>query len=469
MTTASIMYCHPSQTGYPQKHAGYGSSTVNANNLPMNYTAHHLCSISVADTSFSHTTYHSSTLPSGQIRYLQSQYAPPVQIQRFSDVYHAHYTHAAGRAKHVRTHAHINRLPAETLALIFWKSIDDPYGCPVERLMAVCSAWMTICMSTPQLWTKIRLSLTHWSSVPRRLYEMRNNYVFHHLSRSGILPMDVAIDLVPNANLSVDPRANVHLSQGVLQLLFNGDPIGKSSKHWRALTVSYDASTPRRLLDFVAWSLPSLQQLSLKGPSSSRLPVLDLPSLTALESVNGLVPPGVQPTQLTSLVLRDVDLCGDGVDLSQFENLTHLSLYKCTNDPQMRRVTLPKLTTLDVRTPLLMSLRFLILPQLSTLTAAFEDRCIQSVNTLRNLGGVKRLLFAEYEWPMTVCKRTEWGFSAYYDQPLEAMRLRPGIERLERLAYSCPLLEFMGGLPLAVSQMTRIIRPSRASWPGLRL
>ena len=467
MSVAPMMYYYPAQTNP----STYGSNSTNGNGQSTTYggSHHHLYGASTTETSISNAAYHSMALPSGQIRYLQSQYAPPVQIQRFSDMYHAHHTHAAGRSKKVRQHASINKLPAETLAFIFWKCVDDPYGCPVERLMAVCSAWMNICTMTPQLWTKIRLSLTHWSSASWRLYEMRNNYVFHHLSRSGVLPMSVMIDLVPNANLSVDSRANVHLSQGVLQLLVHGDPIGKTSKSWQELTVSYDANTPRRLLDFLAWSLPSVQRLSLKGPAGSRLPILELPSLRKLESINGLVPPGVQPNQLTSLVLRDVDLCAEGVDLSQWENLTHLTLYKCTNDPQMRRVTFPKLTTLDVRTPLLISLRFLILPQLHTLTTAFEDRCIQSVNTLRNLGEVRKLVFAEYEWPMTVCKRTEWGFSAYYDQHLEAMRLRPGIERLERLAYSCPLLESMDGLSLAVSQMTRIIRHSRKSWPRLRL
>ncbi|KAG8813480.1 hypothetical protein FRC17_001555 [Serendipita sp. 399] len=298
----------------------------------------------------------------------------------------------------------IGLLPPEILGDIFMEYLRQAHAGPVERLMAVCSTWMTVCLSTPVLWTKMAVNLAHWGQS-LELREKRRSYIHHHLLRSGVLSMDVTLHLASHP--SIDPRAFIPLSQDVLELLFSGGWSGKGSGRWHALSVSFDENTPRRLLDFLGRDLGRVVSLTIDAPVDARVPVMSLPSLRHLERKNGALVGGFDPSQLHSLTLHSIRLTQEEANsLSTYTHLTTLVLDRPISggstsnppSPLLKKVSLSRLTTLDVRTPLSLALRFLVLPQLHTLRTVFEDASVQSVCGLRQLGQVRRLEFTELEW-----------------------------------------------------------------------
>lgn len=111
---------------------------------------------------------------------MHSQYVPLGQLQ---DVITLSTVNQTSRRKHARG-APIQKLPAEMLGNIF-AFCQTEWNCvSVESLMAVSSTWMGVCLGMPSLWTKISLHMTHWD-IPN-LSQMRSNYVYHHIVRSGV-------------------------------------------------------------------------------------------------------------------------------------------------------------------------------------------------------------------------------------------------------------------------------------------
>ncbi|KAG8775081.1 hypothetical protein FRC16_004900 [Serendipita sp. 398] len=365
-----------------------------------------------------------------------------------------------------RRRSGINRLPPEILGDIFMAYLRHAHAGPVERLMAVCSTWKTVCMGTPILWTKMVVNLSHWGPS-LDLREKRRSYIHHHLVRSGVLSMDVTIHLTSHP--SIDPRACVHLSQDVLELLFSGGWSGKGSGNWHALSVSFDESTPRRLLDFLGRDLGRVKSLTMDAPRDARVPVMSLPSLCHLERKDGVIPGGFDASQLDSLTLHSIRLTPEEANLlSNYTHLTTLVLHRpISSSPLMKKVTLSRLTTLDVRTPLAVGLRFLVLPQLHTLRTVFEDASVQSVCGLRQLNQVRGLEFTELEWTVSLWKNTGLGFAASYAQDMTALRVRPSMEILQRLLVSCPELEVVTGLDMAVTRSSTIVKMTPSNWPRL--
>ncbi|KAG8815246.1 hypothetical protein FRC17_000776, partial [Serendipita sp. 399] len=329
------------------------------------------------------------------------------------------------RAKQVNAHTRkristgIGLLPPEILGDIFMEYLRHAQAGHVERLMAVCSTWMTVCLSTPVLWTKMAVNLAHWGQS-LELREKRRSYIHHHLVRSGVLSMDVTLYLASHP--SIDPRAFIPLSQDMLELLFSGGWSGKGSGRWHALSVSFDENTPRRLLDFLGRDLGRVVSLTIDAPVDARVPVMSLPSLHHLERKNGALVGGFDPSQLQSLTLHSIRLTQEEANsLLTYTHLTTLVLDRpigggsSTSNPPpplLKKVSLSRLTTLDVRTPLSLALRFLVLPQLHTLRTVFEDASVQSVCGLRQLGQVRRLEFTELEWTVRRWKNTGLGFAA---------------------------------------------------------
>ena len=132
------------------------SHQVSISNNPLSHQegAHHHHDLSVSkDAAF--TTPPPNAAP---VIIVQSQYAPPVRIHVFRHL----ETSGSLKLKRPRNNSPVNQIPPEILSTILLYSMRDLSGLPVERLMAVCALWMHVCLTTPSLWTKLRLNLNRW-------------------------------------------------------------------------------------------------------------------------------------------------------------------------------------------------------------------------------------------------------------------------------------------------------------------
>jgi hypothetical protein len=381
----------------------------------------------------------------------------------------------------------INKLPPELLGDIFVSCLEGWNCVSVESLMAVCGAWMGICLETPALWSKVVLNMTHWASP--NLYKMRSNYVHHHLSRSGVIPMRVTVDIAPSIQHVTVVKEHVRLAQAVLHLLSTGGATGKGADCWSALEVSFNAATPRRLLDFLGISMPSLRELTVKGGGDASLPIMQTPGLLHLQIVDGHAITGYSPDKLRSFSLSVATLSTRDMDqLASLTSLESLSLIVEKNDRRLPKVTLPNLRSLEImikpsssqpsspsdnsfqlRAAEPVSLKSLILPRLETLVVMGDNPSLISVATLRNLNQVRHLELKEHEFLVTKSRRTEWGFLAYSVVQTPAMIWNPSSTVVEYTLSQCVRLEEIQAPPSAVKLLNCIFHRRPDLRPCLRL
>lgn len=408
------------------------------------------------------TRYSGKTTYGSQEIIIQSQYAPPVRIRDFKGA-----PSVEEQMTQPRRIPRINKLPPEVMGDILRYSMQDWTGLPVERLMAVCRCWMHVCLATPSLWTKIRLNMAHW--LASNLHENRCNYLFHHLSRSGILPMQIEIDISPSVNHPNDLRNHVEFAQGLLHFLFTGGPTKKSAETWTELTVTYKDSTPRRLLDFLGSSMPTLQVLTLQGNKDVKIPVMDLPSLRSFIRIGSPISTGLSPSGLFSLTLEQATLTADEViQFSDYRNLQSLILHdNIQSDSRLPKVEIPNLKTLEIRASQALSLRFLVLPRLDAVTVTGDYFSLNAASSLRNISQIRRLVLTNTEWLLTMPSPTIWGFPAYVTRLMDALPLETSFDAMSRLLSKCTDLEVLLGTSDAVQAAREVLGDDASLCPRL--
>lgn len=397
---------------------------------------------------------------------IQSQYAPPVRIHDFSN---RNLKNSGSRKpKRPRDSSPVNQIPPEILGSILLYSMRGLSGLPVERLMAVCGLWMHVCLTTPSLWTKLRLNLDRWDA--HQLYERRCNYVFYHLSRSGILPMQVEVDLSPAAARPDDLRANVKLAQGILQLLFHGGPTKKGADSWAELKVLYHDSTPRRLLDFLGISMPSLQSLGLHGTLDVKVPMMHLPSVSSLSRISCPAPTGCTVSDITKLTLDRIAFNQKEVaDLSKYQALESLVMHDNVGlEIRYSKITLSNLTTLEIRASEATSLRFLILPKLRTVCIPSDSWSVNATAGLINISQVKKLQLVEIAWWLSVPFHSMWEFPAHKTFQMDGLKIEPSTFALERLFERCLELEEIEATPSILKVVHELLQSSASLCPKLK-
>jgi hypothetical protein len=397
---------------------------------------------------------------------IQSQYAPPVRIH---DFYNRNLEKSRScKPKRPRDNSPVNQIPPEILSSILLYSMRGFSGLPVERLMAVCGLWMHVCLTNPSLWTKLRLKLDHWDAP--RLYERRCNYVFYHLSRSGVLPMQVEVDLSPAAARPDDLRTNVKLAQGILHLLFHGGPTKKGVDSWTELKVLYHKSTPRRLLDFLGTSMPSLQSLCLHGTLDVKVPVMNLPSVSSLSRISCPPPTGYPVSDITKLTLDRIVFDREAViDLSKYQALESLVMHDNLGlEIRYNKITLPNLTTLEIRSSESTSLRFLILPKLSTVRIPSDAWSVNTAAGLMNISQVKKLQLLEMAWWVSVSSHSMWEFRVHETFQMDGMKIEPSTLALERLFEKCLELEEIEATPSTLKVVRELLQLSDSLCPKLK-
>ncbi|KIM23331.1 hypothetical protein M408DRAFT_77779 [Serendipita vermifera MAFF 305830] len=405
---------------------------------------------------------------------MNSQYVPLGQLQ---DVITLSTVNQTSRRKHARG-APIQKLPAEMLGNIF-AFCQTEWNCvSVESLMAVSSTWMGVCLGMPSLWTKISLHMTHWD-IPN-LSQMRSNYVYHHIVRSGVLPLQVKVNLFSRPGQETSAREHVRNAQAVLDFLFNGGPTNKGARYWDVLEFSFDSTTPRRLLDFLGTSMPRLRELVIDGPNDSRIPILQVPTLCSLSRGGVPEPAGHNPAMVQTLHLSTTALSREDVDrLSAYTSLKTLSIVVEKGDGRLSKLHLPNLVSLEITikypssssgssqssTEEPVSLRFLVLPHLHTLKAKGDNPSLIALATLQNLSQVRRLELKEWEFLAQSSRRTKWGFLAYTMVQTPAMAWNPSESVVEFLLLKCTSLEEVHGFPDLIKLVKSIIhqRPDLTS------
>lgn len=404
----------------------------------------------------------------------QQQYLPLMSTQGAN----AQVPKPSSKRNHSRT-TPIHRLPPEILGGIFsfcqrgWDSVS------VESLMAVCATWMGVCLGTPSLWTTISVHMTHWETP--NLYQLRSGYIHHHLSRSGILPLRVSINLVSRAGTR--PRDQVRSAQAVLDILFTGGPTAKGASHWHSLHFSFDSKTPRRLLDFLGTSMPILHELAIDGPADTPMPLLQVPAVRSLSRTGCSEPAGHDPAKVESLKVSTTAFGCEEIDrIAAYTNLRRLSITVKKSGGRLPKLHLPKLTTLEItikHTPSSnslqiatedpLSLRFLVLPRLKTFIIKGDNTSLISAATLRNLDQVRRIELHEWEFLANTSRRTKWGFPAYTVVQTPAMAWNPSTSVVEYLLSKCPGLEEFQGFPGVVKLVNSILHRKPELRTRLRL
>lgn len=345
---------------------------------------------------------------------IQSQYSRPVHVQGYIDPYATIKEIYPVPKKRPTRIPLVNKLPPEVLESVFLYSMEDWNGKTVESIMAVCSSWLHVCLATPSLWTTTRLNISTWKT--RGLYEKRCNYIFHHLDRSGVLPMQVFINASPSTCIQDNSlREYVQFAQGALQLLFTGGPTKKGADTWEALTFEYEERTPRRLLDFLGMPMPSLREMNIKSINGSSLPIMELPALRSLKQVGVASLNGAPLSSLQSLVLENIRFgAKEAALLSQCTALRFLSLHYVMGPvKQPMKSTLPELTHLSIRARQSTSFKFLRLPKLHTVAALVDPKSLYTTARLPSLAHVQRLELVDIGRLPTTPSLTPWGFSAW--------------------------------------------------------
>ena len=264
----------------------------------------------------------------------------------------------------------LQRVPPEIWVQIFMFSVNDAWTSGYPRidirkppllLGQVCSAWRTVSLSTPKLWSSICISKrTRVSAIP---------LIETWLQRSEAMPLSIEIH-----GLSSD-FPNVVL-----------DAFVPHSPRWQHLALFLSNSSLAKL--FANAILPSLDTLMLRiSGKPHQVPI----SRTAnrLHSVALVISRGIRPNpdildlpwaQLSHLTVTSISgSIDDGYDiLTQCFALTHCSLFAAASTSSTRinsLISLPNLLILQLTTnrdpgPLLDSL---ILPRLFQLEIDFID------------------------------------------------------------------------------------------------
>jgi hypothetical protein len=418
--------------------------------------------------------------------YLQSQYGPLAQVQDLRNPYSTPST-TQSPSHSPPSPGSINKLPPELLGEIFECSLEGWNCVTVESLMAVCGVWMGICLQTPALWTKVDLSMTYWATP--NFYERRSSYIHQHLSRSGILRMRIMVNITPSAQHGPMTGECVRLAQAVLHLLSTGGPTNKGAHHWSTLEVSFNSSTPRRLLDFLGAPLPCLCELTINSEGDLRLPIMQLPALRELRITGCPAVTGYYPEKLKSFSLAIATLnLGTMDNLASLARLERLSLTLEKNNNHLRKITLPNLRSLEITimpsssqprlpsdsafqptTAEPVSLRSLILPRLHTLIVTGDNPSLRAVATLRDLSQVRRLELTEREFLAPTSRLTTWGFIASSVIQTPAMVWSPSSTLVQYMLSQCVRLEEVQASPSTTELLTGIFHHSPDLRPSLRL
>lgn len=213
-------------------------------------------------------------------------------------------------AYHHTSKAPINRLPPETLPMIF-EEYGKQWHPQIRRLMLVCRQWHELILNSPRLWSYIQIELAYLST-PNQL-----NSAFKYsgacLSRSKSCLLHIAMDFshFPNKfehidNIISDAFDNLLDNQGtwvqavdydrleVYDLAYDRDTgkcaslvkrLASQNERWETLDIAFGTGEPFWIFDEV-WpelpkSTPNLAELVMEG--------VEIPSYQALMAV-GLKP-----------------------------------------------------------------------------------------------------------------------------------------------------------------------------------
>ncbi|KIP06884.1 hypothetical protein PHLGIDRAFT_442875 [Phlebiopsis gigantea 11061_1 CR5-6] len=191
-------------------------------------------------------------------------------------------------------HAPVNKLPTEVLCMVFTIHRDsdgvhehpDLPGHPIVPISQTCARWRRICLSTPKLWCKVRLS-SRWAKLA--------------LDRSGSYPLNLSHDFLDGeGSVELLDRLGGHLSR-VECLLLNNSRLDRV----RAV--------------FEAPPAPNLKQLSMEILSPN-VPLYSAPCVLDGQPFKGETPK-----------LRHLELNFFRMPWSRgyYQNLTTLKIARC--------------------------------------------------------------------------------------------------------------------------------------------
>ncbi|KJA24367.1 hypothetical protein HYPSUDRAFT_526014 [Hypholoma sublateritium FD-334 SS-4] len=161
-------------------------------------------------------------------------------------------------------HDPLHRLPFEIVSQIFISYLDESESSdkifshesvdPSTRnspllLASVCHTWRAAAFSTPQLWARIHVYLSGFSTIPAR-----TNIAKQWLCRTGQLPLDISLTF-----------ADTYPSNAVAPLL---DLLREHAPRWRQLTLRIAATHCSTLVDGLA-VLPLLTAIRVHPPAAS--------------------------------------------------------------------------------------------------------------------------------------------------------------------------------------------------------
>jgi hypothetical protein len=110
-------------------------------------------------------------------------------------------------------------------------------------------------------------------------------------------------------------------------------------------------------------------------------------------------------------------------------------------DVRYSKITLPNVTTLEIRATEDTSFRFLILPKLHTIRVSSDYWSVNAAAGLINISQVKKLQLTEIAWWISRSFTSMWGFDAHKTFQMDAMKLEPSSLALELLFGHCLELE----------------------------
>ncbi|KAL0065272.1 hypothetical protein AAF712_007784 [Marasmius tenuissimus] len=279
--------------------------------------------------------------------------------------------------------APISKLPHELLSSIFLMAREDyARGSPHLQVMTshVSSRWRAVAISTPLLWTDIRVSLTLKNAkTPAALDSRRDGFVTY-LTRSNSRPFNLRMEC--NGDFAIEPF-----------LMALGTHMHRCSK--LTFTISnhrHPALTLQNCLGLT--EAPILEHLSIHIPDS-RLYEYPKRQFSIIQpNLLETGAPALRFLRLTGMagylqppltLLRTLHLDGRSMDDLSFQqfrdilqstpNLENLSLYQLwvTISPGAP-ITIPKLRSLRVRNVL----EYNLLPLLATLPLPQLESCIMS-------------------------------------------------------------------------------------------
>ncbi|KAJ7597760.1 hypothetical protein C8J56DRAFT_920886 [Mycena floridula] len=198
----------------------------------------------------------------------------------------------------------IRRLPPEMLQEIFMHCLPGSSTTSVTSREAplllgrVCKTWREISISTPTLWSDIKISLPKDSC--QREAEQTRDIVEQWIGRSGSTPL--SISLASSAQISTS-------SQHAIELIL--DLLVQSSARWRILDIRLPSTSLVALESVCRNQVPLLERLRIMSadsdpPNLAPVPFLDLLHAPKLVHYAGWM----VSSQETCVQITDLDLTG---------------------------------------------------------------------------------------------------------------------------------------------------------------